>query len=291
VKKVILAGFGQPLIDLFKSLKDQFLILGVILDYERKEKYSCFHDFLASESIEIYSFEKAQTLNLDAVVIINYNKIIDVRSNKIPFMLNIHMGLLPVYRGNSANSWSILNGERRVGYTLHEVSEILDGGDIYYSFSYEIKENETYLHAKNSINLDLKERLPAVIQMVIDGKIKGVTQNNESFVYASKLFPEDGVLTNWDYTTDEIINRNMIFAKPLGTGLKMKYKDSLIEISKISTIPKYKISKGFAGAVVLKNSNGSVWIKTKDTAISIDELHMDGHLILPASIFKIGERL
>jgi len=58
------------------------------------------------------------------------------------------MGLLPVYRGNNANSWSILNGDRRVGYTFHDVSNILDGGAIYYKFTYEIKENETYFHAK-----------------------------------------------------------------------------------------------------------------------------------------------
>ncbi len=68
------------------------------------------------------------------------------------------------------------------------------------------------------------------------------------------------------------MQRNIIFSRPLGTGLKMIYQGETIEISKISTIPNYKISKGLIGAVVLKNANGSVWIKTKDTAISIDEL-------------------
>jgi methionyl-tRNA formyltransferase len=291
MKKVILAGFGQPLIDLYEGLKNQFFILGAILDYERREKYLWFHEFLANESITVYSFEDAQSLNVDAVIIINYNKIIDVSNNKIPFILNVHMGLLPVYRGNNANSWSILNGDRKVGYTLHEVSNILDGGDIYYTFSYEIKEDETYFQAKNAINSDIKHQLPTIIQRVIDREINGVSQHNEFFIYASKLYPDDGILTHWDYTTDEIINRNMIFSKPLGTGLKIIYKDSLIEICKISTIPKYKTSKGFPGAIVLKNLNGSIWVKTKDTAISIDEIFHNGQLTLPATIFKIGERL
>jgi len=71
----------------------------------------------------------------------------------------------------------------------------------------------------------------------------------------------------------------------------MKYNSSIIEISKISIIPKYKVSKGFPGAVVLKNADGSVWVKTKDTAISIEELIIDGETIKPSNLFKIGERL
>lgn len=287
----MLAGFGQPIIDLFESLKDQFQILGVIPDYERKAKYPWFYEYLSKESISIFSFEEANGLNPDAVIVINYNKIIDVANNQIPFLLNIHMGLLPLYRGNNANSWSILNGDRRVGYTLHEVSEILDGGAIYYTFSYEIKENETYFHAKTAINQDLKKQLPKIIEKVLTKEIKGVSQENETFIYASKLFPEDGILDHWNYTTEDIINRNIIFSRPLGTGLKMKYNNSILEISKLSHIPNYKNSKGFPGAVVMKNANGSVWIKTSDTAISIDELIINENTFAPSAIFKIGERL
>lgn len=287
----MLAGFGQPIIDLFESLKDQFQILGVIPDYERKAKYPWFYEYLSKESISIFSFEEANGLNPDAIIVINYNKIIDVANNQIPFLLNIHMGLLPLYRGNNANSWSILNGDRRVGYTLHEVSEILDGGTIYYTFSYEIKENETYFHAKTAINQDLKKQLPKIIEKVLTKEIKGVSQENETFIYASKLFPEDGILDHWNYTTEDIINRNIIFSRPLGTGLKMKYNNSILEISKLSHIPNYKNSKGFPGAVVMKNANGSVWIKTSDTAISIDELIINENTVAPSAIFKIGERL
>ncbi len=287
----MLAGFGQPIIDLFESLKSQFQILGVIPDYERKAKYPWFYEYLSKESISIFSFEEANGLNPDAVIVINYNKIIDVANNQIPFLLNIHMGLLPLYRGNNANSWSILNGDRRVGYTLHEVSEILDGGAIYYTFSYEIKENETYFHAKTAINQDLKKQLPKIIEKVLTKEIKGVSQENETFIYASKLFPEDGILDHWNYTTEDIINRNIIFSRPLGTGLKMKYNNSILEISKLSHIPNYKNSKGFPGAVVMKNANGSVWIKTSDTAISIDELIINENTVAPSAIFKIGERI
>jgi hypothetical protein len=41
----------------------------------------------------------------------------------------------------------------------------------------------------------------------------------------------------------------------------------------------------------LKNNDGSIWIKTRDTALSIDELLIDGNAVLPATLYKIGERI
>jgi len=291
MKKVIIAGFGQPVIDLYQSLKDRLEILGIIPDYHRRAKFPFFYDFIDQEQLPILSFEESENLRPDAIIVVNYNKIIEVSKVKVPFLLNIHIGLLPVYRGNSANAWAILNGDRNVGYTLHEVNEVLDGGPIYYTFSYEIQEGETYFHAKTAMNKDMETVLPGIIDKVLEGSMQGVNQENEDFIYTSKLIPEDGILTDWNYTTEEIIQRNIIFSRPLGTGLKMIYQGETIEISKMSTIPKYKISKGLIGAVVLKNADGSVWVKTKDTAISIDELIIDDKKISPATVFKIGQRL
>lgn len=291
MKKLVIAGFGQPVIDLYQSLKSTFEVLGVIPDYNRSLQFPFFYDFLKEEELDILSFDDAGKLNLDVVLVINYNKIIDISRVNVPHLLNIHMGLLPTYRGNNANSWAILNGDKKVGYTLHAVSSILDGGDIFYKFEYEIQENETYLQAKNAINFDLVSSLPSVLQKIAAGEIVGISQENEPFIYASKLLPEDGIIQNWDCETETIVNLNIIFSRPLGTGLKMKYNDKIIEISKLSKIPNYKISKGFSGAVVLKNEDGSVWIKTKDTAIAIETIVLDNQIVKPAEVFKIGERL
>lgn len=291
MKKIVIAGFGQPALNLVKSFKQRFTVLGIIHDYERKSKFPSYYESLANEGIPVITFEDANTMEVDGIIVINYNKIIDVSVCKVPFLLNVHMGLLPIYRGNNANAWSLLNGDRNVGYTLHEVSSELDGGDIYYKFGYEIKETETYFQAKEAINSDLDNSLPNIVEKVINGEIKPTSQENSTFVYASKLFPEDGILKDFNCTTDDIINRNMIFSRPLGTGLKMIYKNEIIEIGKITTIPNYMISKGFPGAVVLKNTDGSVWIKTSDTAISIGELIINETKVAPANVFSIGERL
>jgi methionyl-tRNA formyltransferase len=291
MNSIVIAGFGQPVLDLITNLNATFKIMGVFLDYERRSKFPYFYAELENKQISILSLEELNLLNVDAIIVINYNKIINVDQIKIPLLLNIHMGLLPVYRGNNANAWSILNGDRNVGYTLHQITNELDGGAIYYKFSYLIKENETYFEAKNAITADLKNNFPNVLQAIFDGKIKPDSQDDEEFIYCSKLVPEDGILEHWNYTTTEIINRNIVFSKPLGTGLKIKFRNDLIEINKISSIPKYKTANGFAGSVVLKTKNGAVWIKTKDTAIALEEIILNNEIVKPAELFKIGDRL
>lgn len=291
MNKIVIAGFGQPVLDLINSFSSNFEIKGVFVDYERRSKFPLFYTELQSKSIPILTLEELNSLGLDAIIVINFNKIINVHEIKVPLLLNIHMGLLPVYRGNNANAWSILNGDRNVGYTLHQITSELDGGAIYYKFEYLIKENETYFAAKNAIVNDLNNNLSSVVQKVIEGKIEPVTQEDAEFIYASKLIAEDGVLENWNYTTTEIINKNIVFSKPLGTGLRMKYKNEIFEINKFSTIPKYKKCNGFAGAVVLKTNDGAIWVKTKDTAIALEELIINDKIVKPAEIFKIGERL
>ena len=46
--------------------------------------------------------------------------------------INIHYALLPRYRGMHAVVWAMLNGEKYVGFTLHETSKLLDQGAIIY---------------------------------------------------------------------------------------------------------------------------------------------------------------
>lgn len=291
MKQIIIAGFGQPFIDLYSGMKNSFQVIGVITDYHRQQRFPYFYEFLEKENLRLLTFDALDTEKPDAVIVINYNKIINCNENNTPYLLNVHMGLLPVYRGNNANSWALLNGEKKVGYTLHQVSEVLDGGAIYYKFEYEIKDNETYFEAKQAINEDIVTKLPKVLETILSGEVTAISQENEPFIYASKLIPEDGILMGWDYKSEDILNRYKIFARPLGTGLKMLYQGNLIEIAKISAIKNYKKSKGFPGAVVLTTSEGSVWVKSKDTALSIDELVVDGQKVLPTTKFKIGERL
>ncbi len=292
MKTIILAGFGDSLKLVYNSIKEKFRIIGVVKDYERDNvEGNEFNKFLAENLISIFKINDIKNLNPDCLFVVNFNKIIQTELLNGIVALNLHMGLLPKYRGNNANAWAILNGEKNVGYTIHEIIQELDGGDIFYKFSYEIKNNETYLHAKNAINNDICNIAP-VIEQIITGKLKRISQIGSEFVYASKLFPEDGIIYfSEKINTTEILNKYKIFAKPLGTGLIFNFKNTQYKIEKLSPVRNYANSKGFNGAVVMKTKEGAVWIKTNDNAISIDEISINNQNLRPSEIFKIGDRI
>lgn len=58
----------------------------------------------------------------------------------IPFngFLNIHTELLPDYQNAQSVIWPIHQGKAETGFTIHEVSNVIDEGDILYQDKYEI---------------------------------------------------------------------------------------------------------------------------------------------------------
>lgn len=56
---------------------------------------------------------------------------------------NFHPGILPEYAGSATLSWSIINGEREAGCTLHELTDEVDAGDIIEIRKFPITETDT----------------------------------------------------------------------------------------------------------------------------------------------------
>ena len=71
---------------------------------------------------------------------------------------------------------------------------------------------------------------------------------------------------------------------------KFDFRRSTFTIEKAGKIPRFKKSKGVNGDGVYITDN-SLWIKTKDTAISLTEISYKGERIVVKDYFKILQRL
>ncbi len=60
-----------------------------------------------------------------------------------PLALNVHSGRLPHYRGMMPTFWALLNGEREVVVTVHEMVEALDAGDVLAEFPVPIRPGDS----------------------------------------------------------------------------------------------------------------------------------------------------
>jgi methionyl-tRNA formyltransferase len=69
-----------------------------------------------------------QSLGVDFGVVASYGQIFKEHLLSLFPIYNVHMGVLPDYRGAYTNFWKILTNHNRYGATIHLIDEKIDGG-------------------------------------------------------------------------------------------------------------------------------------------------------------------
>ena len=125
--------------------------------------------------------DRVRDINPDYIFSIYYRQILPkslLSSAKIS-CINIHPSLLPQYRGPVPTAWTIENGEKEFGITIHLMDEGIDTGDILVQKKYPIIENETgfelytrgmklgYELLVENFNKIVNEKIPAIPQVGI----------------------------------------------------------------------------------------------------------------------------
>ncbi len=68
----------------------------------------------------------------------------EVRAGKPEYgCINLHVSLLPKYRGSAPVQWSVLNGDAETGVSIMQMDEGLDTGDVLYCKKIAIDPEET----------------------------------------------------------------------------------------------------------------------------------------------------
>lgn len=78
------------------------------------------------------SIERLMSWSPDLVISTNFSHYVGARARRVAKVgtWNLHKAYLPQYRGMAPSFYALLNGERQVGVTLHQISKGIDTGDI-----------------------------------------------------------------------------------------------------------------------------------------------------------------
>ncbi len=89
--------------------------------------------------------EQIRALAPEIIVVVAYGRILPQEVLDIPRLgaVNLHVSLLPQYRGAAPVQWSVINGDRETGVTIMQLDAGLDTGDILKVARVSIGENET----------------------------------------------------------------------------------------------------------------------------------------------------
>lgn len=93
-------------------------------------------------------------------------------------VLNVHNSLLPRYRGRHAFTWAILNGEQKLGFSLHEVVSQVDAGGVLAQISFSLPPEEDINDALRHGERLLLEWLPATLRQWAEGRLVACPQDD-----------------------------------------------------------------------------------------------------------------
>lgn len=150
-------------------------------------------------------------LKPDAIAVAAYGQILSEEFLDLPprGVLNVHLSLLPKYRGAAPVAWAIMRGETETGVTLMSVTPALDAGPVLTQRSVEIGPDETTGDLQKRLGLLAAPMAVEALDRVEDGTAVFAPQDESKATSAPALKKKRGFIS-WRRSALEI--RNLVRA-------------------------------------------------------------------------------
>lgn len=241
--------------------------------------------------------DRLEGLDLDVLVSMSYDQIFGPEILKLPRLgaINCHAGALPRYRGRNVLNWAIINGEDRIGVTVHMIDENIDTGAILRQAFIEIGPEDTYREALEQARSQCATLLVAALDDLRSGTAKPAAQSlsgSQGF-YCGRRRPGDEWL-NWTWPSARIHNFVRGIALP-GPCARTRWPGGTMAVLRTRAIPEAPCYIGTPGEIVGRGPDGVV-VKTGDSTLCVekmaplkgDEELSEGDFVTPS--FPIGTR-
>ena len=207
-ERIIFMGTPNIAIPYLQSLIDnKYNIIAVYTQMPRKQgrgmkiQNSAVHTLALKYKIPIFhpkNFASLETikefkqLNPDIAVVMGYGTLLPKKILNTPVYgcINIHVSVLPKWRGPAPIEHAIFNGDKTTGISIFQLEEKLDAGPII--AAQEININNTF--SKEDLTIQLNKLgtslLTKILPDLFDKKISLQKQDDTKATYAKKITPE-----------------------------------------------------------------------------------------------------
>ena len=136
--------------------------------------------------------ENIRALNPELIVVVAYGCILPASVLNTPKYgcINLHVSLLPKYRGSAPVQWAVLNGDKETGVSIMQMDEGLDTGDVLCCEKIAIDPEETSGELFDRVTAVGARVLCEVVPAIADGKLTPVPQAHENASVAPMLNKE-----------------------------------------------------------------------------------------------------
>lgn len=156
--------------------------------------------------------EKLKLLKADLQVVVAFRMLPEAVWNMPPKgTINLHASLLPKYRGAAPINWAVINGEKETGVTTFLLQHEIDTGNILFSETVPIGDDETAGAIHDKLMLTGAGLLVKTVKAIESENYTPVSQDQiltnaaAELPHAPKLFKED-CLINWNKPAKKVYN-------------------------------------------------------------------------------------
>lgn len=201
-------------------------------------------------------------------------------------IVNCHAGDLPRYRGRNVLNWALINGEPRIGVTVHAVDEGVDTGPILRKVYVPVAIDDDYASVLEKCYPACASALHAALgDLRADpAAIAGTPQSGPGF-YCVKRTDADERL-DWTWPSLRVHNFIRAIARP-APGARTRHGPQVLRVWKSRYDERAPRYLGAPGAVV-EARPGAVVVKTGDSHLEILEWTREDGEPWP---LRVGDRL
>jgi len=206
--------------------------------------------------------------------------------------INIHPALLPKYRGSSPINWTIINGEKETGITIHFIDQNADTGNIILQKKIDIESLDTAFDIYKKTIALYPSMITEVLDLIESDNYQVVNQKNLKGFFCSKRFPCDGKI-DWNQDRESINNLIRGLSDPYPNAFFF-FNERKILIKKAKVIE--DDFRGPPGRICARKDRGiivSCGTKfSENQSLFISEIEVDGQIYKADNFFtKLWEDL
>lgn len=292
----IASGCLQELID------KKYDIIGVVTQPDKqvgrgkKIVFSPVKQVAIENNLPVYQPVKAKEesfineikdLNPDVIVVVAYGQILSKEFLEIPKYgcINVHVSLLPKYRGAAPINWVIINGEEKTGVSTMFMDEGLDTGDVILQSEFALDDEITAGELHDKMTVEGAKVLCETLDLIKEGKTPRTPQNHDEFSYAPIM---DKNLGHVDFSKTAKEVHNLVRGVNPWPSAYTTYMDKKMKVWKTKVLDE-KSSK--EPGTILKVDQDGIRVATKDNVILISEIQMPNKKRMEVKEFIKGNTL
>lgn len=233
------------------------------------------YDIPVYQPIRARDDEFVQTLkhlNPELIVVVAFGQILPKAILDIPKLgcINVHVSLLPKYRGAAPINWVIINGEQKTGVTTMYMDEGLDTGDMILKSEVDLDDNITAGELHDKMMEIGADTLKQTMDLIEKGCAPREPQNHDEFSYAPIMNKSLGNI-KWNNSAKEI--HNLVRGVNPWPSAYTIYNGDTMKIWKTEVLGE-KSDK--TPGTILKVDKDGIRISTEDNIILVKEIQMPG---------------